>query len=355
MDTRPFTVAPLRTDSQMPQSSFPIARPRRLRLKPQLRAMVRETQLASDDFIYPLFVTHGRGVQNEIKSMPGVFQWSPDQLVREAESIAALGIPAVILFGLPAEKDPIGLENFAPDGIVQQATRIIKDAVPEMLVVTDVCLCEYTDHGHCGVLNFGDGSRPHPHLPEGYVLNDETLDVLAKVAVSHAEAGADIVAPSGMMDGMVAAIRAGLDSAGFEHIPILSYSTKYASGFYGPFREAAQGAPKFGDRKTHQMDPANAREALRETALDVAEGADMLMVKPALPYLDIIHQTRDRFPELPLAAYNVSGEYAMVKAAAANGWLDEERVTLEILTGIKRAGADLIITYHAKDAARWLK
>jgi porphobilinogen synthase len=294
-------------------------------------------------------------VQNEIKSMPGVFQWSPDQLVREAESIAALGIPAVILFGLPAEKDPIGLENFAPDGIVQQATRIIKDAVPEMLVVTDVCLCEYTDHGHCGVLNFGDGSRPHPHLPDGYVLNDETLDVLAKVAVSHAEAGADIVAPSGMMDGMVAAIRAGLDSAGFEHIPILSYSTKYASGFYGPFREAAQGAPKFGDRKTHQMDPANAREALRETALDVAEGADMLMVKPALPYLDIIRQTRDQFPELPLAAYNVSGEYAMVKAAAANGWLDEARVTLELLTGIKRAGADLIITYHAKDAARWLK
>ena len=319
--------------------------------------MVRETQLAPDDFIYPLFVTHGRGVHapREIKSMPGVFQWSPDQLVREAESIAALGIPAVILFGLPAEKDPIGLENFAPDGIVQQATRIIKDAVPEMLVVTDVCLCEYTDHGHCGVLNFGDGSRPHPHLPEGYVLNDETLDVLAKVAVSHAEAGADIVAPSGMMDGMVAAIRVGLDSAGFEHIPILSYSTKYASGFYGPFREAAQGAPKFGDRKTHQMDPANAREALRETALDVAEGADMLMVKPALPYLDIIRQTRDQFPELPLAAYNVSGEYAMVKAAAANGWLDEARVTLELLTGIKRAGADLIITYHAKDAARWLK
>jgi porphobilinogen synthase len=317
--------------------------------------MVRETQVTPDDFIYPLFVVHGRNVKNDIRSMPGVCQWSPDQLARETESIAALGIPAVILFGLPAEKDPIGLENFAPDGIVQQATRIIKDAVPEMLVVTDVCLCEYTDHGHCGVLNFGDGSRPHPHLPEGYVLNDETLDVLAKVAVSHAEAGADIVAPSGMMDGMVSAIRAGLDSAGYEHLPILSYSTKYASGFYGPFREAAQGAPKFGDRKTHQMDPANAREALRETALDVAEGADMLMIKPALPYLDIIRQTRDQFPELPLAAYNVSGEYAMVKAAAANGWLDEERVTLELLTGIKRAGADLIITYHAKDAAQWLK
>ncbi len=330
-------------------------RPRRLRLNPTLRAMVRETQLAADDFIYPLFVTHGHSVKNEISSMPGVFQWSPDRLAQEAESIATLGIPAVLLFGLPAEKDPVGLENFAPDGIVQQAVRVIKDAAPQMVVVTDVCLCEYTDHGHCGILNTGDGSRPHPHLPEGYVLNDETLDVLVKVAVSHAEAGADIVAPSGMMDGMVAAIRAGLDAAGFEHLPILSYSTKYASGFYGPFREAAQGAPKFGDRKTHQMDPANAREALRETALDVAEGADMLMVKPALPYLDIIRQTRDQFPELPLAAYNVSGEYAMVKAAAANGWVDEERVTLELLTGIKRAGADLIITYHAKDAARWLK
>jgi porphobilinogen synthase len=271
-------------------------------------------------------------------------------LAHEAELIAALKIPAVILFGIPESKDAIGLENFAADGIVQQATRIIKEAVPEMIVVTDVCLCEYTDHGHCGILNVA-----HPHLPQGYVLNDETLEVLAKVAVSHAEAGADVVAPSGMMDGMVAAIRSALDTNGFDHIPILSYSTKYASGFYGPFRDAAQGAPKFGDRKTHQMDPANAREALRETALDVAEGADMLMVKPALPYLDIIRQTRDQFPEMTLAAYNVSGEYAMVKAAAANGWVDEERVTLELLTGIKRAGADLIITYHAKDAAQWLK
>ncbi len=341
-------------DQQSKIRNLKSIRPRRLRLNPTIRAMVCETQLAPDDFIYPLFVTHGHNVKNEISSMPGVFQWSPDRLAQEAESIATLGIPAVILFGLPAEKDPIGLENFAPDGIVQQASRIIKDAVPQMIVVTDVCLCEYTDHGHCGILNTGNGSRPHPHLPEGYVLNDETLDVLVKVAVSHAVAGADIVAPSGMMDGMVTAIRAGLDAAGFEHLPILSYSTKYASGFYGPFREAAQGAPKFGDRKTHQMDPANAREALRETALDVAEGADMLMVKPALPYLDIIRQTRDQFPELPLAAYNVSGEYAMVKAAAANGWVDEERVTLEVLTGIKRAGADLIITYHAKDAARWL-
>ena len=337
------------------KAGFPAIRPRRLRLNPRLRMMVRETSLAPDDFIFPLFVTHGRNTQHGIRSMPGIFQWSPDLLAHEAESIAELGIPAVILFGIPAAKDPVGLENFAPDGIVQQAVRVVKDAVPEMIVVTDVCLCEYTDHGHCGVLNTGNGAQPRLHLPEGFVLNDETLDVLAKVAVSHAEAGADIVAPSGMMDGMVAAIRAGLDAAAFEHIPILSYSTKYASAFYGPFREAAQGAPEFGDRKTHQMDPANAREALRETALDVAEGTDMLMVKPALPYLDVIRLIRDRFPEVQLAAYNVSGEYAMVKAAAANGWLDEERVVLELLTGIRRAGADLIITYHAKEAVKWLR
>jgi porphobilinogen synthase len=335
---------------------FPAARPRRLRLNPQLRSMVRETRLAPDDLIYPLFVAHGCGLKNEVSSMPGVFQWSPDRLGAEAQAVSALGIPAVLLFGLPESKDPVGQENFAPDGIVQQATRAIKDAAPDLAVITDVCLCEYTDHGHCGLLNLGNGrpGRPHPNLPEGYVLNDETLEVLVKVAVSHAQAGADVVAPSGMMDGMVAAIRAGLDGAGFEHLPILSYSTKYASGFYGPFREAAQGAPKFGDRQSHQMDPANAREALRETALDVAEGADMLMVKPALAYLDIIRQVRDHFPELPLAAYNVSGEYAMLKAAAANGWLDEKRTALEVLTGIKRAGADLIITYHAKDAAQWL-
>lgn len=325
------------------------SRPRRLRHNATLRALVRETQLAPDDFIYPLFVTHGQNVQQEIASMPGVFQWSPDLLAREAEDIAKLGIPAVILFGLPASKDPVGVENYAPDGIVQQAIRTIKHAVPELLVITDVCLCEYTDHGHCGLLN-----TAHPHLPEGFVLNDETLPVLAQVAVSHAEAGADVVAPSGMMDGMVAAIRTGLDAAGFHHLPILSYAIKYASAFYGPFREAAQGAPKFGDRKTHQMDPANAREALREAALDVAEGADMLMVKPALAYLDIIRQTRQQFPQLPLAAYNVSGEYAMLKAAARNGWLDEARTTLEVLTSIKRAGADLIITYHAKEAVQWL-
>ena len=334
---------------------FPTARPRRLRSSPQIRAMVRETDLTPDDLIYPLFITHGRGVRSEISSMPGVYNLSPDVLADEIRSVSDLGIPAVLLFGIPAEKDPIGLENFAADGIVQQATRAIKDANPEMVVITDVCLCEYTDHGHCGILNVGGPDRPNPHLPEGYVLNDQTLDVLAQVAVSHAEAGADIVAPSGMMDGMVTAIRAGLDSAGFDHLPILSYSTKYASGFYGPFREAAQGAPKFGDRRSHQMDPANIREALRETALDVAEGADMLMVKPALAYLDVIRAVREHYPELPLVAYNVSGEYSMVKAASANGWIDEERVAMEILTGIRRAGADMIITYHAKDAARWLK
>ena len=334
---------------------FPVSRLRRLRISPQMRALVRETALDAGDFIYPLFVTHGRQVREEITSMPGIYRWSPDLVVKEAEAAAKAGIQAVLLFGLPAEKDPVGLENFDPDGIVQQAVRAIKSAVPEMLVITDVCLCEYTDHGHCGLLNTGGAARPQPHLPEGYVLNDETLDVLARVALSHAEAGADVVAPSGMMDGMVTAIRTALDGHGFEGVSILSYSVKYASAFYGPFREAAQGAPKFGDRKSHQMDPANVREALREASLDVSEGADMLMVKPALSYLDVIHALHQHFPELPLAAYNVSGEYAMIKAAAMQGWLDEPRTVLEVLTGIKRAGADLIITYHAKDAARWMK
>ncbi len=331
-------------------------RPRRLRVTPAIRAMVRETELNAHDFIYPLFVRHGEG-RTEIRSMPGVFQLSVDEAVREAESAAALGILSVILFGIPAEKDPLGLENFADDGIVQQAIRAIKQNIPEMVVVTDVCLCEYTDHGHCGILNVQDGAKPRPskNLPEGYVLNDQTLDILGKVAVSHAECGADIVAPSGMMDGMVAAIRAALDESGFENTPILSYAVKYASSFYGPFREAAEGAPKFGDRKSHQMDPGNVREALREAALDVDEGADMLMVKPALAYLDVIRAVKEAFPELPLAAYNVSGEYAMIKAAAANGWIDEAKVTLETLTGMKRAGADLILTYHAKEAAKWLQ
>jgi porphobilinogen synthase len=329
----------------------PVIRPRRLRRTETLRRMVRETEVAANDFIYPLFVTHGEEVRQAIPSMPGVFQLSIDRLADEAQDVASLGIPAVILFGLPAEKDPVGLENFAADGIVQQAIRALKTAVPDLIVVTDVCLCEYTDHGHCGLLNTAD---MHPHLQEGYVLNDETLDILVRVAISHAEAGADIVAPSGMMDGMIAAIRAGLDESDFEHIPIMSYAVKYASAFYGPFRDAADGAPKFGDRKTHQMDPANSREALKEAALDVAEGADFLMVKPALAYLDIIRQLHDEYLEVPLVAYNVSGEYAMLKAAAAKGWLDEERVVLEALTGMKRAGADLIITYHAKDAARWI-
>jgi porphobilinogen synthase len=336
---------------------LPANRPRRLRLNPVLRNMLRETQVSAADFIYPLFVVHGTGVHNEIGSMPGVFQLSIDQLAAEAEAIAALGIPAVILFGVPAEKDPIGLENFADDGIVQQAIRAIKAAVPELVVITDVCLCEYTDHGHCGILNIGKGgsqTRPYENLPEGYLLNDETLSVLAKVVVSHARAGADIVAPSGMIDGAVAAIRAALDGASFEHLPVLSYAVKYASAFYGPFRDAAQGAPKFGDRRTHQLDVANAREALREAALDAAEGADMLMVKPALPYLDVIRQTREQIPQLPLVAYQVSGEYAMLKAAARNGWLDEPRAVLETLTAIKRAGADLIITYYAKEAVGWL-
>lgn len=334
---------------------LPTIRPRRLRMLPGVRAMVRETHLSSTDFIYPLFITHGEQVRTPIPSMPGIHQLSVDQLTQEVAEISTLGIPAVMLFGIPATKDPVGLENFAPDGIVQQAIRAIKRAAPDLIVVTDVCLCEYTDHGHCGLLNIGDGHLPHEHQAEGAILNDETLEILARVACTHAEAGADIVAPSGMMDGMVAAIRAGLDSSGFSHIPIMSYAVKYASAFYGPFRDAADGAPKFGDRKSHQMDPANAREALREAALDVAEGADFLMVKPALAYLDIIQRVRTQFPELPMVAYNVSGEYAMLKAAAANGWLDEERVVLEALIGIKRAGADLIITYHAKEAAKWLK
>jgi porphobilinogen synthase len=329
-----------------------VKRPRRLRATAALRSMVRETELNPRDFIYPLFVRHGSG-RSEIRSMPGIYQLSVEEAVREAERAAESGTSGVVLFGIPAEKDPVGLENFAEQGIVQQATRAIKREFPDLPVLTDVCLCEYTDHGHCGILNEGDYHRAE--LPAGYVLNDPTLEVLAKVAVSHAEAGADMVAPSGMMDGMVGAIRAALDQAGYENLPILSYAVKYASAFYGPFREAAEGAPKSGDRKSHQMDPANAREALREAALDVDEGADMLMVKPALPYLDVVHAVKLAFPEVPLAAYNVSGEYSMIKAAAANGWLDEARVTLETLTAIKRAGADVIITYHALEASKWLK
>jgi porphobilinogen synthase len=285
--------------------------------------------------------------------MPGVYQLSVQESVRVAETALWSGVGTVILFGIPMEKDPVGFENFAEDCIVQQAIRDIKREIPDMLIVTDVCLCEYTDHGHCGILNTGEHFQTG--LPEGYVLNDPTLEVLGKVALSHAESGADVVAPSGMLDGMVASIREALDVAGYENLPILSYAVKYASSFYGPFREAAEGAPKFGDRKSHQMDTANVREALREAALDIEEGADMLMVKPALAYLDVIRVVKESFPELPMAAYNVSGEYSMIKAAAANGWVDEARVTLETLTSIKRAGADVILTYHALEAAKWLK
>ena len=319
-------------------------RPRRLRRTAALRDLVRETSLDPADFVHPLFVVPGEGVRRPVASMPGVDQLSVDALAAEAREIAALGVKAVLLFGIPSAKDANGLESFADDGVVQRAIGAIKSASPELVVVTDVCLCEYTDHGHCGLLD-----------ETGYVLNDETLETLGRIAVSHAEAGADVVAPSGMLDGMVGAIRGALDGEGFQGVAILSYAVKYASAFYGPFREAAEGAPAFGDRRSHQMDPANAREALREVALDVEEGADALMVKPALGYLDVLRSVRDRFGELPLAAYNVSGEYAMVKAAAANGWIDERAAVLEILTSIRRAGADLVITYHAKDAAAWLQ
>ncbi len=320
---------------------FPTTRLRRLRVTPGLRRMVRETVLTPDRFIYPLFIVHGEGIRRPIASMPGICQLSVDQAVVEAEQAVSLGIPAVLLFGVPAVKDAVGSENFSDDGIVQQAIRALKATHPDLVVIADLCLCEYTDHGHCGIIR------------EGRVDNDATLEILGRAAVTYARAGADLVAPSGMMDGMVAAIRAALDGAGFIETGILSYAVKYASAFYGPFREAAQGAPKFGDRKTHQMDPANAREALRELALDIEEGADIVMVKPALAYLDIVRRVREAC-ELPVAAYNVSGEYAMLKAAAANGWVDEHAAVLELLTGIARAGADLIVTYHALDAARWI-
>jgi porphobilinogen synthase len=321
---------------------FPQYRPRRLRANETIRAMVRETSLAPDDLIYPLFVKPGKGKRDEISSMPGTFQISVDQLPAEIDELKSLGVPAVILFGLPTNKDAVGSEAYDPEGIVQQAIRAIKAHDEDFYVITDVCMCEYTDHGHCGVLDAG-----------GCVINDVTLELLAREAVSHAEAGADMVAPSDMMDGRVAAIRGALDSEGFESLPIMAYAAKYASGYYGPFREAADSAPAFGDRKQYQMDPANAEEALREVALDIDEGADIVMVKPALAYMDIIRRVRDEFG-YPTAAYNVSGEYAMVKAAAEKGWIDEQRVVLETLTGFKRAGAKLVLTYHAKDAARWL-
>jgi porphobilinogen synthase len=322
-------------------SNYPDMRLRRLRRTAALRRLVAETALSPADLVCPLFVIHGRGVSNEIESMPGIYQHSIDRLPQEAEEIAHLGIGAVILFGIPESKDDLGSSAYDPDGVVQQAVRAIKGSTPDLTVITDVCLCEYTDHGHCGV------------VADGEVDNDRTLELLAKTAVSHAAASADIVAPSAMMDGQVKAIRGALDGAGFEQIPILAYAAKYASAFYGPFRDAAGSAPQFGDRHSYQMDPRNAREALREVELDIAEGADMVMVKPALAYLDVVRMVRDAFNH-PLAAYNVSGEYSMVKAAAARGWTDERRTVMEILTAIKRAGADIIVTYHAKEAAAWI-
>jgi porphobilinogen synthase len=321
--------------------SFPTHRGRRLRRNEALRGLVRETRLSTSGLIYPMFVCSGQKVRQEVSSMPGVFQQSADQIVEECREVESLGIPGIILFGLPEKKDARGMSSIAADGVVQRAIEAVRKAKLKLLVITDVCLCEYTDHGHCGVIE------------DGEVANDATLDILAKQAVSHARAGADIVAPSDMMDGRVGVIREALDEHKFENISILAYAAKYSSGFYGPFREAAQSTPQFGDRGGYQMDPANAREALREVEMDLDEGADMVMIKPALPYLDIIRSVRDEF-DVPVAAYNVSGEYSMVKAAAQKGWLDEQRVVMEILTGIQRAGAEIILTYHAKDAARWL-
>jgi porphobilinogen synthase len=325
---------------------FPINRPRRLRQNSQIRRMVQETVLTTNDLIYPLFAVQGEAIATEVKSMPGVYQLSVDKIVVEAKEVYNLGIPAIILFGIPDSKDAQATVAWHDCGIVQKAATAVKEAVPDLVVIADTCLCEYTNHGHCGILEVGDLT--------GRVLNDPTLELLKKTAVSQAKAGADIIAPSGMMDGFVQAIRQGLDEAGYQDTPILSYAAKYASAYYGPFRDAAESTPQFGDRRTYQMDPANAREALKEVELDIAEGADMLMVKPALSYMDIIWRVKE-MTNLPVAAYNVSGEYSMVKAAALNGWIDEKKVTLETLTSFKRAGADLILTYHAKDAARWLQ
>ena len=322
--------------------TFPVQRPRRLRRTEALRGLVRETRLTTAGFIYPMFVCPGANVRTEVGSMPGVYQQSADQIVEDCRELESLGIPGVMLFGLPESKDPRGASSLASHGVVQRAIEGIRKANLNLVVMTDVCLCEYTDHGHCGVIEHGE------------VANDPTLEILADQALSHARAGADVVAPSDMMDGRVAAIRAKLDDHKFENIAILSYAAKYCSGFYGPFREAAQSAPQFGDRRSYQMDPANAREALREVALDLEEGADMIMVKPALAYLDIIRQVRDHC-DVPVAAYNVSGEYAMIKAAARNGWIEEQRIALEVLTAIQRAGASIILTYFAKDAVRWLR
>jgi porphobilinogen synthase len=316
-------------------------RARRIRGNETFRRMVRETSLRVDDLVYPMFSAFGSGIRREVSSMPGIYQQSIEHVVEECREVYGLGIPAVLLFGIPESKDSVGSDAYSESGIIQETIRAIKGQIPGLTVITDVCLCEYTDHGHCGVIVDGD------------VDNDATLELLAREALSHVRAGADMVAPSDMMDGRVAAIRGALDRNGFASVPVMSYSVKYASGYYGPFREAAESAPQFGDRRSYQMDPANRREALREAGADIDEGADIIMVKPGLPYLDILRDLRNRF-DLPLAVYNVSGEYSMVKAAAANGWIDEERVVLETMTGFKRAGADIIITYHAKDVARWL-
>jgi porphobilinogen synthase len=323
-------------------AKFPQLRLRRLRKTEMLRKLIQENRVDIGDLLYPLFVVEGKGIKQAVSAMPGIFRFSPDQLPPEIEEIAGLKIPAVLLFGIPEHKDELGSSAYDPEGVVPQAVKTIKHAAPELLVITDVCLCEYTSHGHCGVV-VGD-----------QIDNDQTLPLLAKIALCHAEAGADIVAPSDMMDGRVKAIRAILDENGFQHLPILSYAAKYASAFYGPFREAAESAPQFGDRRSYQMDYHNRREALREIEQDINEGADIIMIKPALAYLDVIRQARNTF-NCPLAAYNVSGEYAMVKAAADQGWLDEKQIVMEILTAIKRAGADIILTYHAKDVARWLR
>lgn len=323
-------------------ANFPIVRMRRTRQNEALRSMVRETHLQTSQLIYPIFIAEGTTQPLPITSMPGIVQWPLEMLGQEAKRLLNLGIPAVLLFGIPAEKDAVGSQAYAEQGIIQQAIRLLKATVPELLVITDVCLCEYTDHGHCGVIHNGD------------VLNDESLELLARMATSHVEAGADIVAPSDMMDGRVGALRHVLDEQGYTQTPIMAYSAKFASAFYGPFREAAGSTPQFGDRRSYQMDPANAREALREVELDIREGADIVMVKPAMAYMDVIHRVRE-YCDLPLAVYNVSGEYSMIKAAAQQGWIDERRVIMEVLTGLRRAGADMIITYFAPEVAQWLK
>ena len=323
-------------------SEFPDTRLRRLREQPAIRSMIRETRLTTSSFVYPMFIRHGSGIKETIDPMPGCYHISLDLLAEEVQEVYDLGIPAVLLFGLPADKDPLGTEAYDPEGIIQEAIRIIKKATPDLMVIGDVCLCEYTDHGHCGVIN------------DNQVDNDQTLDLLGKTGLAQIQAGADMVAPSAMMDGQVRAIRETLDSSGYSNSPIMGYAAKYASSFYGPFRVAADSTPQFGDRRTYQMDPANVRMAMREIETDISEGADIVMVKPALAYLDVIRQARDRF-DLPLAAYNVSGEYSLVKAASKMGWVDEKPITMELLTAIQRAGADIIISYHAKEVAKWLQ